>query len=92
MGIAPDVFDAMTPAEFVYAWTGWVEMRENDMRRAWERERWAVWILTSIQLDRKDRLPATQMFPLPWEAPETSPQAELTMEERRERVKKLLTK
>jgi len=89
MGMRPDDFNHLTPAEFVYAWLGWMELQESIMQEAWERERWSVWILTSIQLDRKDRRAMTQMFPLPWE---TIPaQAEqLTMEERQERVNRIL--
>ncbi len=49
----PEDFEALTPAEFIYAWLGWSEREQNLQRQAWERERWAVWVLTSIQLDRK---------------------------------------
>jgi hypothetical protein len=90
MGMRPDDFDDMTPARFIYAWLGWMECEESRMRQAWERERWAVWILTSIQMERKDRQPMTQMFPLPWECQPAHGNDELTMEERRERVNRIL--
>lgn len=91
MGMRPDDFNHLTPTEFVYAWFGWMELQESIMRQAWERERWSVWVLTSIQLDRKDRRAMTQMFPLPWEA--IPAQAEqLTMAERQERVNRILNK
>ena len=91
MGMRPDDFNDLTPAEFIHAWLGWMELQEAGMRQAWERERWAVWILTTIQMERKDRLPMTQMFPLPWEAiPAQS--ADLSMKERLERVKRIMQK
>ncbi len=91
MGMSPEAFYRITPAEFIYAWFGWSELARSRDQQAWERERWAVWILTTIQLDRKDRLPMTQMFPLPWETP-PAPDSEMTMDERRARVKQLLNK
>lgn len=81
----------MTPAEFIYAWFGWSELEQSRHRQAWERERWSVWITTCLQLDKKDRLPMTQMFPLPWESEQSQPQ-ELTMSERRARIKLILEK
>lgn len=91
MGMRPDDFNTLTPAEFMYAWIGWMDLEESRVKQTWERERWAVWVLTSIQMDRKSRLPMTQMFPLPWES--LSAQAEeLTMEERIERVNRILKK
>ena len=85
MHLAPEAFEGMTPAEFVYAWLGWSTLEQSRMRQAWERERWAVWVATCIQLDRKDRLPMREMFPLPWEeSRELWP--ELTPEERKERI------
>lgn len=82
----------MTPAEFIYAWFGWSELEQSRHRQAWERERWAVWITTCLQLDKKDRIPMTQMFPLPWEGAESHGQIELSMEERRERIKTILNR
>lgn len=85
----PDDFNDLTPAEFMYAWIGWMELEENRVKQVWERERWAVWILTSIQMEQKHRQPMTRMFPLPWENVPAQIR-EMTMEERIERVKKLL--
>lgn len=78
-------FVTMTPAEFVYAWLGWAALEESRMRQAWERERWAVWVATCIQLERKDRLPMRDMFPLPWEE-SSEHRPELTLEERKKRI------
>ncbi len=89
MGLRPCDFEQLTPAEFIYAWLGWQGQQENLLRQAWERERWAVWILTSIQMERKDRQPMTQMFPLPWENQISEP-VELSMAERVERVNNIL--
>ncbi len=77
----PEDFEVLTPAEFIYAWLGWSER---------ERERWAVWVLTSIQLDRKERRAMTEMFPLPWEAESAQTSTPLTMQERRERIRQIL--
>lgn len=92
MGMRPDDFNDLTPAEFVYARLGWMNLQESVMRQSWERERWSVWVLTSIQLDRKDRRDMTQMFPLPWESRSACEEIELTMEERQERVNRILNK
>ncbi len=89
MGLRPCDFEQLTPAEFIYTWLGWQGQQENLLRQAWERERWAVWILTSIQMERKDRQPMTQMFPLPWENQPSEP-VELSMAERVERVNNIL--
>lgn len=86
MGLAPEVFAALTPAEFVYIWLGWSDGEQTRRRQEWERERWSVWVAACMQLDKKDRLPMTEMFPLPWESP-VLPQQEPTMEERKERIK-----
>lgn len=82
----------MTPAEFIYAWFGWSELEQSRHRQAWERERWAVWITTCLQLDKKDRLPMTQMFLLPWECLPAHGDKELTMQERKERIKTILNR
>lgn len=88
MGLAPEAFAALTPAEFVYAWLGWSDGEQSRQRQEWERERWAVWVAACIQLDKKDRLPMTEMFPLPWETP-VRPQREPTMEERKKRIESM---
>lgn len=54
MSMRPEDFEVLTPAEFIYAWLGWSEREQSLQRQSWERERWAVWVLTSIQLDRKE--------------------------------------
>lgn len=91
MGLRPDDFNALTPAEFIYAWIGWSEQEQNRTKQAWERERWSVWVATCIQLEKKDRQPMTQMFPLPWEEV-IPPSQELTMEERKERINQILNR
>ena len=89
MGMRPDDFNAMTPAEFAYASFGWSELEQSRVQQAWERERWGVWVQTSIQLDQKDRLEITQMFPFPWDDRVIEVIPELTMEERWERVQQI---
>ena len=86
MGLSPETFERLTPAEFIYVWLGWAKCEEDRQRQAWERERWAVWVATCIQLDRKDRRPMTEMFPLPWEGPTAPAKQEPTMQERMERI------
>ena len=79
----------MTAAEFYYAWVGWSSRQVELQQQAWERTRWEAWVLTSIQLDKKDRKPMHEMYPLPWDKADiTLP--ELTIEERRERVNEML--
>ncbi len=91
MGITPESFYVLTPAEFVYAWIGYADKAQTEFRQSWERERWQTWVLTSIQLDRKDRRAMCEMFPLPWEnTPE--PTEELSMSDRIERVNKILNR
>ncbi len=83
----------MTPAEFIYAYIAWADIEQSRTRQAWECERWAVWVLTSIQLEKKDRLSITDMFPLPWEeASSTFDNRELSMQERVQRVNLILNR
>ena len=105
MGLRPDDFNDLTPAEFFYAWAGWAkanrdaqrqewERNRDAQRQEWERTRWQTWVLTCIQMEKKDRKEMTQMFPLPWEkasAPKrVKSSAELTPEERQKRVDELM--
>ena len=94
MGLRPDDFNDLTPAEFFYAWVGWASARINRQKEQWERTRWETWVLTCVQLDKKDRKDMVSMFPLPWEKASVSKpiksSAELTPEERQERVNELM--
>jgi len=94
MGLRPCDFEGMTPAEFLYAYLGWARMRREQEKAGWERTRWETWILTSIQLEPKDRRDMTSMFPLPWDSETETQQKKsndlLTDEERRERVNEML--
>ena len=91
MGMCPEDFKSLTPAEFVYAWYGWSGLQQDQLKQSWERERWSVWITTCIQLDKKDRLSMTDMFPLPWDCVAAGANnKELTMEERKERINEIL--
>jgi hypothetical protein len=89
MGMRPADFEAMTAAEFYYAWVGWSRREVEREQQAWERTRWEAWVLTSIQLDKKDRRPMLEMYPLPWDKPIATP-SELSIDERRERVNEML--
>lgn len=87
----PEDFNSLTPAEFIYAWQGYTERQTSQFRSDWERTRYQTWILTSIQLDRKDRRPMTEMFPLPWEeVQQPLLSKEITAQERVERVHEIL--
>ncbi|CVI65276.1 hypothetical protein [Alistipes sp. CHKCI003] len=88
MGLHPDVFESLTPAEFSYAWLGWAKRERDRERQDWERERWSVWVLTSIQLERKDRKPMVEMFPMPWDNVPSNNM--MTLEERQKRVKQMM--
>ena len=89
MGMRPADFEAMTAAEFYYAWVGWSRREVEREQQAWERSRWEAWVLTSIQLDKKDRRPMLEMFPLPWDKAPIESES-LTVEQRRERVNEML--
>ena len=92
MGMRPCDFEDLTPAEFFYAWAGWASARISRQKEQWERTRWQTWVLTCIQLEKKDRKEMTAMFPLPWEkAPAPAkPSALLTPEERQKRIDELI--
>ena len=93
MGLRPDDFADLTPAEFFYAWAGWAKADRDAQKQEWERLRWQTWVLTCIQMEKKDRREMVEMFPLPWETPpppKVIPSAELTDEERNERVNEML--
>lgn len=96
MGMRPDDFGDLTPAEFFYAYAGWATQQRARQKQQWEQLRWQTWVLTCIQLEKKDRREMTEMFPLPWEMSQdakpldTRTSAELTDEERQERVNELL--
>lgn len=89
MGMRPADFEAMTAAEFYYAWVGWSRREVEREQQAWERTRWEAWVLTSIQLDKKDRKPMLEMYPLPWDKP-IATTSELSIDERRARVNELM--
>lgn len=92
MGLSLSEFEALTPAQFIYAWSGWAALQRDHSRHQWEIARWQTWTLTCIQIDRKDRRPITQMFPFPWDEPlkEESQEPPLTLEQRRQRVNDIL--
>lgn len=89
MGMRPAEFELMTAAEFYYAWVGWSSRQVELQQQAWERTRWEAWVLTSIQLDKKDRKPMHEMYPLPWDKADITP-PDLSIEERRERVNEIM--
>ena len=89
MGMRPQEFEQMTAAEFYYAWVGWSSRQVELQQQAWERTRWEAWVLTSIQLDKKDRKPMHEMYPLPWDKADITPPV-LSIEERRERVNEIM--
>ena len=92
MGLSLSEFEALTPAQFIYAWSGWAALQRDHSRHQWEIARWQTWTLTCIQLDRKDRRPICEMFPMPWDKPDKSESdaTELTHEQRRQRVNDIL--
>ena len=94
MGLRPDDFGDLTPAEFFYVWAGWAKANIDRQKQEWERTRWQTWVLTCIQMDKKDRKEMVEMFPLPWEKASISKpivsSADLTPEERQKRVDELM--
>lgn len=93
MGIRPCDFEDMTFAQYCWAVYGWSQQQIQRQRQEWERARWQTWILTSIQLEKKDRKQMDEMFPLPWDK-DSCPQqpADLSLEERRRRATEMLNK
>lgn len=70
---------------------GWSQREILLQRQQWERTRWQTWVLTSIQLDKKDRKPMDEMFPLPWDKEDVSSQTpQMSLEERRQRAMSML--
>ena len=93
MGMRPDDFNDLTPAEFFYAWAGWAKANRDSQKQEWERMRWQTWVLTCIQMEKKDRKEMVEMFPLPWETPpppKITPSAELSDEERQKRIDEMM--
>jgi|GEM_PF-771735 hypothetical protein len=91
MGLRPCDFEALTVAEFYYAYMGFSAQHYQQIRDTWERIRWQTWVLTSIQLERKDRKSMTEMFPMPWDNTAASPKgAQISMKERQERIKRIM--
>ena len=92
MGITPDVFNDMTPAEFCYAWTGWHKMQTDLAKGQWERIRWSTRLLSILMVDKKNRNDIVKMTELPWDHDIVhSDDTAMTIEERRERVKEMLS-
>lgn len=95
MGLSLSEFDAMTPAQFVYACLGWRKAQGERIRHGWEMCRYQTWVLTCIQLDPKDRKPLREMFPMPWDkradrGKEERPAESISLEERIKRVSEIL--
>lgn len=92
MGLSPEAFGRMTVSEFVLAWSGWMKREQDRIIHEWEMTRWQTWVLTSIQLDRKDRVSLQRMFPMPWDAGAGTESKEepMTISERRQRVQDIL--
>ena len=91
MGIRPCDFEDMTFAEYCWTAYGWTRMQRQKQKQEWEIGRWQTWVLTSIQLEKKDRKPMTEMFPLPWDKDNVpAPPPQLTLEQRRQRALDML--
>lgn len=91
--MSPEVFNSMTPAEFIYAQYGYLNRRQQESRQAWEIARYCTYSQVVIHLSAKDRKSPEEMFPLPWDEKKKPKQRKkLTPEERAERVRKLTGK
>lgn len=91
MGLAPETFDNMTVAQFMYACVGFNEREKNEFRAEWERTRWSTYFLLSIQIRPEDRKEMTQMLPLPWEVTQHASK-NMTLDERQARVADMIKK
>lgn len=87
MGIAPAELMRLELREFYAIYSGWSHLRAQQMREDMERARWhaAVSITPHIKSTGKS---ITEMLPLPWD--EKSKVEDMTIEERRERVRKIM--
>lgn len=90
MGLNPEVFDSMTPAEFILAQYGWINRRSADFRQSMEIARFGAYWPTIVQIDPKHRRAMDVLIPLPWDAPaKQKEQKKLTPAERLARVRQI---
>lgn len=65
MGMAPEVFDSMTVAHFVYAVAGYRRKEMGRMKEEWERIRWATYNV--MRMDMTKDVGLRELLPLPWD-------------------------
>lgn len=66
MGLAPESFDRMTFAEFVYAQQGYIRRVEQQYQTAMNVERWGTFAIMSVIADLGGAS-AYEVLPLPWD-------------------------
>lgn len=66
MGLAPEAFDRMTFAEFVYAQQGYIRRLEQQYQTAMNVERWGTYAIMSVITDLGGAS-AYEILPLPWD-------------------------
>lgn len=90
MGLSPEMFNSMTPAEFILAQYGYLNKKQAEARQAWEIARFSTYAQIIIHIDKKHRKSPQEMFPFAWdEQLPKKKQKQLTPEERLERVRKI---
>lgn len=93
MGMRPcDVYD-LELAEFSAAHEGWLRAREMAAKEGWEQHRWSASRIASMWLPKT--ADAREYFSFPWDndaALEVATKPEISIEERRERVREILSK
>lgn len=88
MGLQPTEFENMTPAEFRYAFDGWLAEKEEKIIREWEQARFVAYYAMVLDMEPKHRKPMKVMFPMAWDSPEdTTEVPEISYEERVRRVR-----
>ena len=88
MGLGMDDFCRLTPREFQAAYDSWAEGREALTRDSWERMRMLATI--TIQPHVRKKLRADELLPLPWDGKGKSEAAEVSAEEDKERLERLV--
>jgi hypothetical protein len=91
MGLSPEEFMLMRPANFWLKLQGYRQGREEDFRLDAELSRLQTTELINIQLDPVKRLKPNQLWRFPWDKEEEPDEPEMvTTEEAEINIKKLI--
>ena len=91
LGLQPSELHALTVADFLAAYQGWIYAREQQARSDMERSRWAAFGIARCWMAKP--IPITDFLPLPWDVSAAVDDGEIDptdIEARRERVAQIL--